>query len=167
MLDFICMGPVDLPGAHRKRQNYKMKNSCHVWDSNPHLESCSPMLYRLSYTGFDESYPAWITFIHIMYFRYQCIHVFPVSEKIEISSINPGPEILGYHCYSTDFLEFNSLRTQPFHAWLNNKFITEPDVEYVCKRHVISHISSLNEKWKRLHYPNYTFSLFSWLPKLI
>ena len=23
MLDFICMGPVDLPGAHRKRQNTK------------------------------------------------------------------------------------------------------------------------------------------------
>ena len=21
MLDFICMGPADLPGAHRKRQN--------------------------------------------------------------------------------------------------------------------------------------------------
>ena len=27
MLDFICMGPVDLTGARRKRQNYKMKNS--------------------------------------------------------------------------------------------------------------------------------------------
>ena len=23
MLDFICMGPVDLPGARRKRQNTK------------------------------------------------------------------------------------------------------------------------------------------------
>ena len=25
MLDFICMGSVDLPGAHRKRQNTKYK----------------------------------------------------------------------------------------------------------------------------------------------
>ena len=31
MLDFICMGPVDLPGARPKRQNTKMKNSCHRW----------------------------------------------------------------------------------------------------------------------------------------
>ena len=35
MLDFICMGPVDLPGARRKRQNTKLKNSCPQWDSNP------------------------------------------------------------------------------------------------------------------------------------
>ena len=35
MLDFICMGAVDLPGARRKRQKYKMKNYCQQWDSNP------------------------------------------------------------------------------------------------------------------------------------
>ena len=35
MLDFICMGPVDLPGARRKRQNTKLKISCPQWDSNP------------------------------------------------------------------------------------------------------------------------------------
>ena len=35
MLDFICMGPADLPGARRKKQNTKWKNSCSPWDSNP------------------------------------------------------------------------------------------------------------------------------------
>ena len=35
MLDFICMGPVDLTGAHRKLQNTKWKISCPQWDSNP------------------------------------------------------------------------------------------------------------------------------------
>ena len=35
MLDFICMGPVDLPGARRKRQNTKWKIPCPQWDSNP------------------------------------------------------------------------------------------------------------------------------------
>ena len=33
MLDFICMGPVDLPGARRKRQNTKWKIPCPQWDS--------------------------------------------------------------------------------------------------------------------------------------
>ena len=35
MLDFICMGAVDLPGVRRKRQNTKWKNSCPQLDSNP------------------------------------------------------------------------------------------------------------------------------------
>ena len=35
MLDFICMGPVDLSGARRKRQNTKWKIPCSQWDSNP------------------------------------------------------------------------------------------------------------------------------------
>ena len=37
MLDFICMGPVDLTGARQKRQNTKWKISCRQWDSNPQL----------------------------------------------------------------------------------------------------------------------------------
>ena len=39
MLDFICMGPFDLPGARRKRQNTKLP-------------------------GFDENCPVKVTFIH-------------------------------------------------------------------------------------------------------
>ena len=35
MLDFICMGPVDLIGARRKRQNTKWKLPCPQWDLNP------------------------------------------------------------------------------------------------------------------------------------
>ena len=33
MVDFICMGLLDLWGA--RTVNYKMKNSCQQWDSNP------------------------------------------------------------------------------------------------------------------------------------
>ena len=35
MLDFICMGPVDLTGTRRKLQNTKWKSPCPQWDSNP------------------------------------------------------------------------------------------------------------------------------------
>ena len=35
MLDFISMGPVDLPVARRKRQNTKWKIPRPQWDSNP------------------------------------------------------------------------------------------------------------------------------------
>ena len=36
MLDFICLAPVDLPGAHRKRQNAKWKqNPCSQCASTP------------------------------------------------------------------------------------------------------------------------------------
>ena len=34
MLDFICMGSVDLPVASKATKN-KMKNSCPQWDKNP------------------------------------------------------------------------------------------------------------------------------------
>ena len=33
MVDFICMGLLDLFGT--RTENYKMKNSCPYWDSNP------------------------------------------------------------------------------------------------------------------------------------
>ena len=33
MVDFICMGILYLRGA--RTENYKMKNSCPQWDSNP------------------------------------------------------------------------------------------------------------------------------------
>ena len=33
MVDFICMGLLDLFGT--RTENYKMKNSCPQWDSNP------------------------------------------------------------------------------------------------------------------------------------
>ena len=33
MVDFICMGLLDLWGA--LKENYKMKNSCQQWESNP------------------------------------------------------------------------------------------------------------------------------------
>ena len=44
-IDFICMGPVNLPGAHRKRQNTKWKILAHsgIWTHK--FEICS-----LSYT---------------------------------------------------------------------------------------------------------------------
>ena len=32
MVDFICLGLLDLLGT--RTENYKMKNSCQQWDSN-------------------------------------------------------------------------------------------------------------------------------------
>ena len=48
MLDFICMGPADLPGAHGKRQNTKWKIIAHRGTQSHNLEICSLMLYRQS-----------------------------------------------------------------------------------------------------------------------
>ena len=42
MLDFICMGQVELPGAHRKRQNTKWKIPCPQWDWNDLIPTCTP-----------------------------------------------------------------------------------------------------------------------------
>ena len=64
MLDFICMGPVDLPGAHRKQRNTKWKSLAHSGTRTLYLQTCSLMLYRLSCPGFDESLPIKVTFIH-------------------------------------------------------------------------------------------------------
>ena len=55
MLDFICMGPVDLPGARRKRQNTKWKILAHSGIQAHSPEICSQMLYWLSYADFVES----------------------------------------------------------------------------------------------------------------
>ena len=35
MVDFICMGLIDLRGA--RTENYKKKKNCPEWDSNPEL----------------------------------------------------------------------------------------------------------------------------------
>ena len=49
---------------------------------------------------------------------------FPVREKVEISSIHAHVYFSGKYSSSTDFLEFYSLPTQPFHAWLITEFIS-------------------------------------------
>ena len=36
MLDFVCMGSIDLPGARRKRQNTKLKILIHSWTRKLH-----------------------------------------------------------------------------------------------------------------------------------
>ena len=53
---------------------------------------------------------------------FKCIRIrsrfcaFPVREKLEISSINAYTYFCGKYSPITDFLKFNSLSTQPFHA---------------------------------------------------
>ena len=75
MLDFICMGPVDLSGARRKRQNTKWKIlalvglepttlSFEVWCST---DWTNQACWKLCYLNGRYTY---------MYFRYQCIHWF-------------------------------------------------------------------------------------------
>ena len=69
MLDLICMGPVYLPGARRKRQNTKWKKIlAHSGNRTHNLEINSLILYRLSYPRFDENCHIKVAFIHT------CIH---------------------------------------------------------------------------------------------
>ena len=57
MLDFICMGPVDLPGARRKRQNTKWKISCPQWDSNSQPFDSKSDALPTELAGLGEWYP--------------------------------------------------------------------------------------------------------------
>ena len=57
MLDFICMGPVDLPGARRKRQNTKWKITCPQWDSNPQPFDSKSDALPTELAGLGECYP--------------------------------------------------------------------------------------------------------------
>ena len=50
MLDFICMGPIDLPGTRRKRQNKKRKIRAHIWTYN--LDIFSPTALPTELPGF-------------------------------------------------------------------------------------------------------------------
>ena len=67
MLDFICMGPVDLPGARRKRQNTNWKIPCPQRDSNPQpLDSKSDAL-PTELAGLGEFCPfKWSYYIHVL-----------------------------------------------------------------------------------------------------
>ena len=70
MLEFICMGPVDLPGARRKRQNTKWKISCPQWDSNPQPFDSKSDALSTELAGLGECYPfKWPYYIH---------HVLPI-----------------------------------------------------------------------------------------
>ena len=70
MLDFICMGPVDLPGARRKRQNTKWKISCPQWDSNPQPFDSKSDALPTELAGLGECCPfKWPYYIH---------HVLPI-----------------------------------------------------------------------------------------
>ena len=67
MLDFICMGPVDLPGARRKRQNTKWKISSPQWDSNPQPFDSKSDALPTELAGLGEWYPfKWPYYIHIL-----------------------------------------------------------------------------------------------------
>ena len=79
MLDFICMGPVDLPRVRRKRQNTKWNIFAHSATRAHNLKICNLILYRLNYLGFDESRRIKVTFI--------CTHTSDINVYIGISSI--------------------------------------------------------------------------------
>ena len=67
MLDFICIGPVDLPGARRKRQNTKWKISCSQWDSNPQPFDSKSDALPTELAGLGECYPfKWAYYIHVL-----------------------------------------------------------------------------------------------------
>ena len=63
MINFICMGPIDLPGAPRKRQNTKWKILSYSGTRTHNFEFSSQLRYRLSYPRFDEAWPIKVNFI--------------------------------------------------------------------------------------------------------
>ena len=67
MLDFICMGPVDLPGARRKRQNTKWKISYPPLDSNPQPFDSKSAALPTELAGLGECYLfKWPYYIHVL-----------------------------------------------------------------------------------------------------
>ena len=67
MLDFICMGPVDLTGARRKRQNTKWKMPCPQWDSNPQPFDWKSDALPTELAGLGECCPyKWPYYIHVL-----------------------------------------------------------------------------------------------------
>ena len=67
MLDFICMGPVDLPGGRRKRQDTKWKIPCPQWDSNPRPLDLKSDALPTELAGLGEFCPfKWLYYIHVL-----------------------------------------------------------------------------------------------------
>ena len=67
MLDFICIGPVDLPGAVGSDKIQNEKIPCPQWDSNPQpLDSKSDAL-PTELAGLGECCPfKWPYYIHVL-----------------------------------------------------------------------------------------------------
>ena len=65
MLDFICMGRVDLPELveSNKIQNAKFLPTVGLKPTSLRFVACM-MLYQLSFPGFNESFSIKVTFIH-------------------------------------------------------------------------------------------------------
>ena len=55
MVDFICMGLLDLLGA--LTENYKMKNACPQLDSNPGPSAFEAMSLSVAYLNVDRVLP--------------------------------------------------------------------------------------------------------------
>ena len=67
MLDFICMGPLDLPGVRWKRQNPKWKIHCPQWDSNPQSSDSKSDALPTELAGLGECCPfKWPYNIHVL-----------------------------------------------------------------------------------------------------
>ena len=114
-------------------------------------------MFSFSTLSHDESYHLLDTIAFLCIQICSSFCAFPVREKVGISSINAYAYFCGKYSSSNDFLKFNSLSTQSFHAWLISEFMTYPDVEYDWLHYFISHISTFNENWERLHHQNDTF----------
>ena len=70
--NFICMTPVDLPGAHLKRK--QMKYSCSQWDSNPQSWDLKSDALPAELAGLRcKMYYLNGLYVY-MYFLYKCIH---------------------------------------------------------------------------------------------
>ena len=100
MLDFICMGPVDLQGARRKRQNSKWTILAHNGTRTYSIEIFFLTLYRLSYPGIDETFPIKGTFINT-YDNNIFMYNFEDNEVVHISILFCTYTVL---CYMLEYI---------------------------------------------------------------
>ena len=87
MLDFICMGPVDLSGARRNATKYKMKNFCPQRDSNPQPSYWKSDALPTELAGLVECWPfKWsITYMYSIY-QYKHCYKYENDERQRIVS---------------------------------------------------------------------------------
>ena len=94
-----------------------------VWWHYPFTKgkTCRFSFYNIHWRQTLQSFGHTCVQLNTDFINFLCFSCHRISRDIVCQHRSWFP---GYYSLGTGFLEFNSLRTQPFHAWLNTKFIT-------------------------------------------
>ena len=118
MLDFICMGPVDLTGARRKRQNTKWKIPCPQWDSNPQPFDSKSDALPTELAGLGKCCPfKWPLVITFMYSQYQCLPCYMYQNDEEERNLSWKCTVLCYILGKMYILQIKKRRIGPVLAF--------------------------------------------------